>query len=89
MALGAQAYQVLGLIMRSGLQLVAIGLLLGLVGAVIAGRLIRTLLFNVQGTDPLIYAGVAILFTIVAALACLVPSLRASRIDPLVALRNG
>jgi ABC-type antimicrobial peptide transport system permease subunit len=89
MALGARASQVLGLIMRSGLRLVAIGLVLGLVGAAIAGRLIRTLLFNVQATDPLIYAGVAILFTAVAALACLVPSFRASRIDPLVALREG
>jgi putative ABC transport system permease protein len=45
------------------------------------------LLFNVQPLDPLVYGGVAVLFTFVAALACLAPSLRASRIDPLIALR--
>jgi predicted permease len=88
MALGAQAFQVLGLVMRSGLRLVAIGLMLGLAGAAVAGRLIRILLFNVQPTDAVIYTGVAILFTIVAALVCLVPSFRASRIDPLTALRT-
>ena len=75
------------MVMRSGLRLVAIGLVIGLVGAAAAGRLIRTLLFNVQPTDPLIYGGVAVLFTIVATLACLLPSFRASRIDPLLALR--
>ncbi len=87
MALGAQASEVVTMVMRSGLRLVAIGLVIGLVGAVAAGRLIRTLLFNVQPTDPLIYGGVAVLFTIVATLACLLPSFRASRIDPLLALR--
>lgn len=87
MALGAQPGQVVGLVMRSGLRLVAIGLLLGLAAAAGTARLIQTLLFNVQPFDPLIYAGVATLFAIVAAFACLMPSLRASRIDPLVALR--
>jgi predicted permease len=87
MALGAQPGQVIRLVMRSGLRLVAIGLVLGLAAAAGTARLIQTLLFNVQPLDPLIYAGVALLFAFVAALACLVPSLRASRIDPLVALR--
>ncbi len=50
-------------------------------------RLIRTLLFNVEPMDPLIYAGVALLFGCVGCLACLIPSLRAARIDPVVALR--
>ena len=73
--------------MRSGLRLVAIGLVLGLAAAAGAARLIQTLLFNVQPLEPLVYGGVAVLFALVAALACLLPSLRASRIDPLVALR--
>jgi predicted permease len=89
MALGAQAAQVLGLVMRSGLRLVAAGLLIGVVAAGIIARLIQTLLYNVQPLDPLIYGMVTLLFTVVAALACLLPSLRASRIDPLVALRAG
>ena len=87
MALGAQPGQVVGLIMRSGLQLVGIGLLAGLAAAAGAAQLIQALLFNVQPFEPLVYGGVALLFAAVAALACLLPSLRASRIDPLVALR--
>jgi predicted permease len=87
MALGAQPGQVVGLVLRGGLRLVAIGLVVGIAGAAAAGRLIRTLLFDVQPLDPLVYSGVAVVFTVVATLACLVPSVRASRIDPLVALR--
>jgi predicted permease len=88
MALGAKRAQVVRLVMQGGLQLVAIGLVVGLAGAAGAARLIRALLFNVQPLDPLVYGGVAVLFTAVAALACLLPSLVASRIDPLVALRS-
>ncbi len=87
MALGAQRAQVIALIMRSGLRLVAVGLALGLALAAGVARLGQALLFNVQPLDPLIYGGVAVLFAFIAALACLLPSLRASRIDPLVALR--
>jgi predicted permease len=87
MALGAQPGQVVSLVLRSGLRLVAAGLVIGLASAAGAARLIRTLLFNVQPLDPLVYAAVAVLFTVVAAMACLVPSFRASRIDPLRALR--
>ena len=88
MALGAQPGQVVRLVMANGLQLVALGLAIGLVGAAGAARLIQTLLFNVQPLDPLVYAGVAVVFTLIASLACLVPSMRASRIDPLIALRS-
>lgn len=87
MALGAQSGQVIGLIMRHGLGLVAGGLVIGLAAAAGAARLIRTLLFDVEPLDPLVYGAVTALFGIVAALACLLPSLRASRINPLVALR--
>jgi predicted permease len=87
MALGAGRVQVVGLIMRSGLRLVGAGLLAGLAAAAGAARLIQALLFNVRPLEPLVYAAVVVTFGAVAALACLVPSLRASRIDPLVALR--
>jgi predicted permease len=86
-ALGAQRGQVVTLVLRSGLKLVLLGLVIGLVAAAIASRLIQTLLFSVQPLDPLIYGGVALLFTAIAVVACLLPSLRASRIDPIIALR--
>ena len=88
LALGARREQVIALILRHGLTLVAIGLVIGLAVAVGAARLIRTLLFSVQPLDPLIYGGVTVLFALIAILACLLPSLRASRIDPLIALRS-
>jgi predicted permease len=87
MALGAQAAQVVRLIMRSGLKLVAIGLALGLAAAAGAARLIQALLFDIRPLEPVVYAAVAVTFAIVASLACLLPSLRASRIDPIIALR--
>ncbi|MCX6956015.1 MAG: ABC transporter permease [Verrucomicrobia bacterium] len=87
MALGAQREQVLRLILRSGLRLVALGLLLGLALAAGVGRLMASLLYQVQPLDPLLYAAVTALFALIATLACLLPALRASRIDPLVALR--
>jgi predicted permease len=88
MALGAQREQVIALVLRSGLSLVALGLVIGLAIAAGAARLIRTLLFSVQPIDPLIYGGVTVLFGFIAILACLLPSLRASRIDPLIALHT-
>jgi len=87
MALGAQPGQVVGLVMRDGLRLVTVGLVAGLAAAAGAARLIETLLFGVRPLDPIVYGGVAGVFTLVAGLACLVPALRASRIDPLLALR--
>jgi ABC-type antimicrobial peptide transport system permease subunit len=88
MALGARPSQVLSLVMTGGLKLVAIGVVIGLAGAAGAARLIATLLSNVTPLDPLVYASAAIVFSGVAAAACFVPSLRAARIDPLVALTN-
>ena len=87
MALGSPRATVIALIMRSGLRLVAFGLAVGLAAAAGVAQLISSLLFNVTPLDPLIYGGVAVLFALVAALACLFPALRASRIDPLIALR--
>jgi predicted permease len=88
MALGASRRAVVGLVMRGGLMLVAIGLVLGLAGSIAAGRLMRQLLFGVPALNVAIYAGVAAAFVAVACLACLGPSLRASRIDPLTAVRE-
>ena len=87
MALGAKPRQVVGLVMRNGFGLVGIGLAVGIAAAAAAAHLIRTLLFEVRPLDPLVYVAVSALFLVVAALACLIPSARAARIDPLRALR--
>ncbi len=88
MALGAQPSQVVALVMRSGLTLVAVGLALGVAASAAVAHAIRTLLYDVGPLDPVVYAAVAVGFTAVASLACFIPSLRASRIDPLQALRT-
>ena len=88
MALGAQRQQVVGLMLHSGLKLVVLGLGLGLAAAAGAASLMQTLLFAVQPLDPLIFGGVTLLFIVIAVFACLLPSLRASRIDPIIALRS-
>jgi len=88
MALGARPSQVLGLIMGGGLKLVAGGVVLGLAGAAGTTRLIETLLSNVHPLDPVVYGSVALFFGLVATAACFLPSFRASKIDPLIALSD-
>ncbi len=88
MALGASASGVLRLVLRQGLTLVLIGLALGMVGAFALTRLMSTLLFAVEPTDPLTWLAVALALAFVAALACFAPARRATLIDPLTALRN-
>lgn len=88
MALGARRSQVLQLIVKQGMALVAIGLVVGLGAAFGAGTLIASLLFETQPFDTVIYAAVAVLFAAVALLACVLPALRAAKIDPIVALRS-
>ncbi len=88
MALGAARSDVIRLVLSQGMKLVVIGLVIGLSVAALGGRALASLLYNVQPLDPLVFAGVPVLFAIVAALACLVPSWRASRIDAIVALRS-
>jgi putative ABC transport system permease protein len=87
MALGAQSSDILTLILKQGAVLTASGLLLGIVGAFALTRFLTGLLFGVEPSDPLTYVIVSVLLTIVAIAACLIPSLRASRVDPLEALR--
>jgi putative ABC transport system permease protein len=75
------------MIIRRGLGLAAIGLALGLVGAVLVTRLMQGVLYGITATDPVTYAIVALVLLSVATLASWLPALRAARVDPLVALR--
>jgi predicted permease len=86
-ALGAARSSVLALVMKQGLQLAVIGLVIGLVGALALNRLIASLLFGVEPTDPLTLIAVGATITVVAAFACWLPAWRASRLDPNVVLR--
>jgi ABC-type antimicrobial peptide transport system permease subunit len=88
MALGAQREEVLRLMLGDGLCPALYGLTLGLAASVGAVRLIQSMLYGTRPLDPAIFASVAASLLIVAALACLVPAWRASRIDPMEALRS-
>lgn len=87
-ALGAQPGDVVRLTIRSGGVLVAIGLAVGLAGSFALGTAIRSQVFSVPVTDPVAIGGVIVVMSISAALACLIPARRASRVDPMIALRN-
>jgi putative ABC transport system permease protein len=87
MALGAQTTDVLKLVVRDGLKLVVIGIVVGLLGAFALTRLMTTLLFGVTATDAVTYASVAVTLVAVALAACYIPARRATKVDPLVALR--
>jgi len=87
MALGAERRAVLRLIIGQGMKLAAVGLAIGLIAAVAASRLIKTLLFEVDANDPMTLCSVALLLAIVALLACWVPARRATKVDPLIALK--
>ncbi|MDB6114923.1 MAG: permease [Lacunisphaera sp.] len=88
MALGATTGNILRLMLRAGTAQVGIGLLLGLIGAFAASKLLQQALYDVQPFDPAVFAGVAGFFAFIAALACLIPARRAARVDPMVALRT-
>ena len=87
MAMGAQPRQVLALVLRQGMLLALIGAAVGILVALPVARLAGGLLYGVSATDPLTYAGITLLLMGVALLACYLPARRATRIDPLVALR--
>jgi putative ABC transport system permease protein len=87
MALGAKRADVLRLIVRQGMTMTLIGLAVGLLGAFLLSRLIVGLLYGVSATDPLTFVVVSVVLLAVALLACLIPARRATRVDPIVALR--
>ena len=86
-ALGAQVRDVLGLVVGQGARLTALGLALGLLGAAAVARLMETLLFRTKAYDPLVFVGVAFVLAVIGLLAALLPALRATKADPVAALR--
>jgi putative ABC transport system permease protein len=87
MALGATAREVLALVLGQGLRLVVVGLALGLLTAMALARVIQSMLFGISATDPLTFAAVSAILAAVALLATYLPARRATRVDPLVAMR--
>jgi putative ABC transport system permease protein len=88
MALGARAGQVAWHVQRQGMTLVAAGLVAGLGGGLLLTRYLSTLLFRVDARDPIIFGVSGAMLTLVSIAACWLPARRASRVDPLTALRN-
>jgi putative ABC transport system permease protein len=88
MALGARPQDVLKLVMGRGMRMTCAGLAVGLAGALALTRWMSSLVFGVSPTDPLTFAGVALILTGVSLLACYIPARRASRLDPLTAIRH-
>ena len=87
-ALGAQSRDVLRLIVGQGLSLAVIGVVIGLAAAFLLTRAIKSLLFGVSPTDPLTFVGISILLLLTAVIASLIPARRATKVDPLIALRS-
>jgi putative ABC transport system permease protein len=88
MSLGAQGDNILRLVLGEGARMAVLGVAIGVGASLALARLISTLLFGVTATDPLTFAGVAVLLTLVALLASYIPARRAMRVDPMVALRH-
>ena len=86
-ALGSQQHDVVRLVLSEGILVILIGLAVGLAASLSSTRFLSSLLFGVTATDPLTFAGVSILLAFVAVVACYLPARRASRVDPVVALR--
>ena len=86
-ALGAQLADVLRLILKQGLAVIFIGMAIGLLAAFVLTRLLRTLVFGVSTSDPVTFIGITLLLSFVALVACYVPARRATKVDPLIALR--
>ncbi len=88
MALGADATKVLGMVVREGLVLSAVGIAIGLAGALLLSRTLASFLFGVTTTDPTTFTVVSLVLLIVAVVACYFPARRAARLDPATTLRS-
>jgi putative ABC transport system permease protein len=88
MALGAQAGQVIRMMFRQGVAQLAAGIAVGLLLAAAIGQATSVILFDVQPRDPQVFGGVAVVLAIAGMMACLLPARRATRVDPLTALRS-
>jgi ABC-type antimicrobial peptide transport system permease subunit len=88
MALGAQRSDILKIVLGEGARMVVFGVAAGLIGSAILTRFLQTLLFEIKPTDPITFVVLTALLASVALLACLIPAKRASRVDPLMALRH-
>jgi ABC-type antimicrobial peptide transport system permease subunit len=87
-ALGARSSEIVDLVLGDGLRVVAIGIAIGIVAALALGRLVQSLLFGVSATDPSSMIAATVTLCVLAGVACMVPAWRASRVDPMVALRS-
>ena len=88
MALGAQVHHILQLILKQGVVMIGLGVFIGSVAAVVLMRLMSHLLYGISATDPLTFIVIGLLLTFVALVACLIPARRATRVDPVIALRS-
>ena len=88
LALGAQPREILGLVLRRGILLTALGIVIGVAGSVALTRYLRGMLFELTPLDPTTYLTVILLFSAVALVAAYLPTRRATRVDPAVALRS-
>jgi putative ABC transport system permease protein len=87
MALGAQRVDLFKLVVGQGMRLTLLGIAVGLAASLVLTRFLSGLLFGISSTDPLTFAGIVLLFIVVALVACYVPARRAANVDPMVALR--
>ena len=87
MALGARRADVLQMTVKQALNLVAIGMVIGLAAAFLLTRVLASLLFGISATDPITFIGISVVLLAVAILASYLPALRATKVDPIIALR--